>query len=359
MDEQNPRVTEDDVRGRSDEQVSGRVRTSATGRPRSTRPTSTGTARTSSPTAAAGVRPSAEDDVEAGAGVRAREIEAEIEQTRADMSETVNAIQERLRPSNVVANATDRVKTAARERVRDIADSEPVLRVRSNPMPMAMVGIGLIGLGWLALSDRNASGYSPYRTRSHGRQRDWRSMTETGSAVPYRSGAYTGQEDASGYTSELDYSARPAGGTDYATRSGTGAEYGARGPSSRSAHTEAGHGGGQGVGTRMREARQAFPPQALRRSWNENPLLIGAAACVAGAIVGLAVPETERENELMGSARDGMIETVQETVREKVDQVQQAATDAAGTVQEAAKSAVGLTGTDAQGVRTDRPESAG
>jgi hypothetical protein len=61
----------------------------------------------------------------------------------------------------------------------------------------------------------------------------------------------------------------------------------------------------------------------------------------------------------MGSARDGMIETVQETVREKVDQVQQAATDAAGTVQEAAKSAVGLTGTDAQGVRTDRPESAG
>ena len=85
-----------------------------------------------------------------------------------------------------------------------------------------------------------------------------------------------------------------------------------------------------------------FFPNQLRRTWNESPLLIGAAAAVLGAIAGLAVPETERENELMGETRDSMLDTVQETVRDKVTEVQQAATNAASLVQDAAKSAVGL-----------------
>ena len=85
-----------------------------------------------------------------------------------------------------------------------------------------------------------------------------------------------------------------------------------------------------------------YLPAQLRRTWNETPLLIGAASAILGAIVGLTVPETNRENQLMGETRDNMLDTVQETVRDKVNQVQQAATDAAGIVQEAAKNAVGL-----------------
>ena len=60
----------------------------------------------------------------------------------------------------------------------------------------------------------------------------------------------------------------------------------------------------------------------------------------AGAIVGMAVPETERENELMGETRDNVIEGVQQTVREKVEKVQEAASNVVGQVQ----NAVGLTG---------------
>jgi hypothetical protein len=82
----------------------------------------------------------------------------------------------------------------------------------------------------------------------------------------------------------------------------------------------------------------------LRRTWDESPLLIGAAAAVLGALVGSAVPKTEREDQLMGEARDSMVEGVEQAVKEKVEQVQNAATDAVSTVQKA----VGLTAGDEQ-----------
>ena len=85
---------------------------------------------------------------------RTREIRTEIEQTREDLSETVNAIQDRLQPSTLASNAVDSVKDAARERFRDFADAETVQYVRANPMPTAMIGIGLAGLAWLALGVR-------------------------------------------------------------------------------------------------------------------------------------------------------------------------------------------------------------
>ena len=47
----------------------------------------------------------------------ARQIQAEIADTREELSETIDALQEKLRPSNIVSDATDRVKTATTEKV--------------------------------------------------------------------------------------------------------------------------------------------------------------------------------------------------------------------------------------------------
>src|SRR5688500_18879409 len=77
---------------------------------------------------------------------RTRHIRADIEQTREDLCDTVNATQDRLHPSTLASNAVDSVKDAARERLRDIADTETVQYVRANPMPTAMIGVGLAGL---------------------------------------------------------------------------------------------------------------------------------------------------------------------------------------------------------------------
>jgi hypothetical protein len=48
--------------------------------------------------------------------VRTQEIREEIAQTRVEMSETIDAIQERLTPSHLVAQASETVRNATSER---------------------------------------------------------------------------------------------------------------------------------------------------------------------------------------------------------------------------------------------------
>jgi hypothetical protein len=237
---------------------------------------------------------------------RTRALRAEIDRTREDLSETVNAIQDRLRPSTVASNAAESIKHAAMSKVRDVADSDSVSYMAANPIPMTMVAIGVAGLAWLATAGRQAHDSRPYARRDYYPPgRDWSAASKSG--LEGGSSASSARAGTSGYSA---YGTRAAGDN----RVG----YGTRRPS-------------QGSG-------QAY----LQRAWRQNPLMIGVAAAVAGAVVGLGVPETERENELMGETRDRMIDSVQDTVRDKVDQVQQAATTAMSSVQEAAKDAIGL-----------------
>ena len=62
-------------------------------------------------------------DLDRDTDARTRELQAEIAETREDLSETVDAIQEKLRPSNIVSEGTEAVKTAATRRVRDMAET--------------------------------------------------------------------------------------------------------------------------------------------------------------------------------------------------------------------------------------------
>jgi hypothetical protein len=242
---------------------------------------------------------------------RTRELRAEIDRTREDMSETVNAIQDRLRPSNMASHAAESLREAAMSKVRDVADSDSVSYMAANPVPMTMVAIGAVGLAWLATAGRNPH-LASYQRHDY----------------------FNPRRDASSADSQRPYSG------DVATASTRGASY-ASGPSYSSGASYSSE--DRMVRSHYAASHQSRPSQAyLQRAWRRNPLMIGVAALVAGAVVGLGVPETETENELMGETRDRMIDSVQDTVRDKVDQVQQAATTAMSSVQEAAKDAVGL-----------------
>ena len=74
-----------------------------------------------------------------------------------------------------------------------------------------------------------------------------------------------------------------------------------------------------------------------------NPIAVGALGVVMGGIAGLILPETEREQQMMGETRDRVIGNVQQAASEAVDQVQRVAYEAGQTVQEAAK-AEGMAG---------------
>lgn len=70
---------------------------------------------------------------------RVSELENELAETRVELSETIEAIQERLAPSALAANAADRVRHSA-----------VVEKVRANLLPITAVGAG-IAAAWVAM----------------------------------------------------------------------------------------------------------------------------------------------------------------------------------------------------------------
>jgi ElaB/YqjD/DUF883 family membrane-anchored ribosome-binding protein len=71
----------------------------------------------------------------------------------------------------------------------------------------------------------------------------------------------------------------------------------------------------------------------FQRMLQQNPLLVGAGALAIGAAVGLAVPETDRENEWMADARDTVLNKAQDAARTVVQ-------DAVGGAVSSATSAI-------------------
>ena len=62
---------------------------------------------------------------------------AEVEQTRAEMGETIDSIQEKLEPRNLKQQAT----TVARGTASELLEA-----IRNNPTPVALGGLALVGL---------------------------------------------------------------------------------------------------------------------------------------------------------------------------------------------------------------------
>ena len=236
---------------------------------------------------------------------RTRELRAEIERTREDLTETVDAIQEKLRPGNLAAIATssavDKVKHVAStttetvkdiastttERVKDMAQNVAgtteewwesnrstgiVGRIRDNPLPALLAGAGLT---WLALCD----------------------------SEPRRRQASRGEPPTS-----VDWRSSPESAPRHSTESmGKGSA-----PRQLAADT--------------RESLRAGRDR-LETMVRDYPLAVGAAALIIGASLGMAVPESERENEWMGEARDSAVQRAQEAAEGAVDRVKDAAAE--------------------------------
>lgn len=234
----------------------------------------------------------------------------EIERTRADMSETVDAIQERLSPQNIKEQAKDRVKEATVGRARD-AKSGIVETVRANPLPAALTGIGL---GWLLMSARRQGAAQP-------RYRDYRPTNEYAPAAR----EYPLDE---GYDGD--------GGTSAGEALGRARDK--VGETATQAQDKAEDLGGQArdrAGRLGEQARRAGG--GFRRMLDENPLAVGAVAVGAGAAIGLAIPETSKEHEVMGEARDNVVEKAQEKAQEVQQSVQRVAEEAQGAAQQEAE----------------------
>ena len=280
---------------------------------------------------------------------RVNEIREEIAQTRVEMSETIEAIQEKLRPANLVSDATERVKSATTEKVKNMADTasetaqdmmrgsrerayDMVEGAKQNPIPALMIGAGV---AWLLMGSRNKGndysdrGWSQYSTRNV------RGASSSGDDY-YRST----EANYSDVDNRSAYNRTSTGSTQYG---GSGRSYGSSQYNQGSQYGYGNEGWTEGTSRALADAgdtaRQTVrrTSNQLQRMLRDNPLLVGAAAVLAGAAIGASLPETERENQLMGEARDSVVDRAQEAARDAANTVKEAAADPVGTVSKVAE----------------------
>ena len=232
-----------------------------------------------------------------GAVVDEAEVErAEIERTRADMGETVDAIQHRLSPENLKEQAKERVKEATVGKAQG-GGSTIVEVVRANRLPAALTGLGL---GWLFMSARRqSSAQLRYRDTTYEYPPAYEERTTR--STPSAAGQTV--ERARDKVGETASQAQ-----DRVSRLGDQAQY------------------------RTQRAGEEF-----QRVLRENPLSVGALAVGVGAAIGLAVPQTSREHEVMGEARETFVDKAQEKAQEAQQKVQRVAEEAQSAAKDEAE----------------------
>jgi hypothetical protein len=239
-----------------------------------------------------------------------RQIRADMAQTRAEMSETIDAIQTRLSPQHLMQEAKETVRdatvgkvkdmmTSATDKAADLAEDvqggalEAVDYVKQNPIPAALIGASIAWLLMRTSAGRTGPGYSRHRQ-------------------------YGGR------------GVRPVYGEDLNAATGD--------PSYR---TAASRDTGPGVTERIQDGWQHYSRRAetqFQRWIRENPLAVGAAALAVGAAVGLSAPATDTENAWLGEARDGLVERVQDVAKDTVTQATQAVENVSQAVDSMAQS---------------------
>ena len=223
-------------------------------------------------------------------------IATEIEQTRDEMTGTVQAIGNRLDPANIVQDAKETVREATVGRVEHMTSnaletagdtgSGILETIRQNPLPAAMAAIGI---GLLVMNRSNGRG--AYRADRY-REGGWRDADE------YRAGYGTGPGMTERAGETLDQVGQKAGHVASEVRSTVG-------------------GLPDQVGTTARDVGWN-----AQRVLEDNPLAVGAAAFAIGAAIGMALPETEVERNVLGQATDRAIDTAQRTASEAVQQLE-------------------------------------
>jgi ElaB/YqjD/DUF883 family membrane-anchored ribosome-binding protein len=281
-------------------------------------------------------------------------IRSNIEHTRADLSETINALQDKLDPSRIAEQVKDQIREKATEaydtakqavKEATIGKAEKIMSnvsetvtdmtgragtavkdtsssfmhyVRENPVSFALVGIGL---GMLAMTSRRKE-HSSYNT---GRANDYPSSY----SYPASGSTSTDQpsitDRARNLASGVADTAREA--TEHATGTVSSAAGSVRDAASSAVDT-------------TRKQFQHVSDVAGERYNNmlqENPMALGIAALAAGAIVGLTLPTTRIEGEYMGEAREHLVDQAKSAAQETVEKIQRVAGEAGHSLKEAAQ----------------------
>lgn len=249
----------------------------------------------------------------------------QIERTRANMSETTDAIQDRLSPENMKAQAKGKVRDATVGKAEG-AWFAMVDTVKQNPMPAVLTGIGLT---WLFTSGRKQdSSRARHQERPYGAYGYYPPPYDEPSHYEERGTSGSSAGEAMGRAQ--DKAGETAGRARDKVEDTAGQ---AQDKAGQIAHRT------QDQASRLQDQARHQAQRArggLERMSRENPLAVGALAVGVGAALGLAIPETGKENEVMGEARDSFVEKTQEKAQEAQQKAQHVAQEAQSAAQQEA-----------------------
>ena len=267
------------------------------------------------------------DPVVSGETVR---LHSEIEETRENLGETIDAIQERLSLSNlseqvsekvgdVIESAKDSVYDATigkvvnfMQQARDGVNQSSVGRtIMANPLPFALIGAGAAMLIYNGYGKKNNRRYSKYRTQDQLTSGQGRSTM-----AGLSSAADSAANKASG---ALDAITEKAGSAVESVSNAANRTYSGAADVANRAYDRVGD-----FGTAAKENYDYYV--------EEKPLAVAAAAMAVGAVVGLALPSTNYEGKMMGEARQNLMAKAEDTATEFVDKAKQVASDVKETV---------------------------
>jgi hypothetical protein len=194
-------------------------------------------------------------------GQGAAPLEREGDEIRDHMDRTLDEIQRRLSPQELMDRSLGFFREHGSAFLREAGDT-----VGRHPVPVLLTGAGIV---WLTAAVASSRSPTSSRFRSDG--------------------------DGSHIDEDLDTFDEFADGHGYATRAYAGEE---------NADDSAG----------------AYVAQLVR----EQPVLVGALALAAGALLGAALPITEYERRMMGPAHDRAMARASEVTSQQYDKVRDA-----------------------------------
>lgn len=274
--------------------------------------------------------------------VEAEQIRAKIEDTRQQMGETIDAIQERLSFSNI----SEQVKTEVSDKITDVWETtkysairkvEDIMRsvnqgigeiadtqvghvARNNPVAITLIGLG-VGMLLMNLYRKDSS--TNYSRRS----------LSSGSSNYGRTGNRAGYTGGSAYDTVSDTASDAYGAVTDAASGAYDQVTGAANTAYKGVGNVAGRAYEQvgSLGSSVKDvAGKAY--DQYDHYIEENPLAVGAVAMALGAAVGLSIPATTYESKLMGESRDklmhqagsqvgDLIRNAGEVAQDKIDKI--------------------------------------
>lgn len=232
----------------------------------------------------------------AGAGTRSpADLEREGEQIRADLDRTLDEIERKLSPGEILDRSVDFLRNNGSEFIREAGET-----VRSNPIPVMLTAAGLI---WLttSIASRNRSRSSTYNDEfsSYGGSEDYGDYGHNDSGI-------RGRLDEA--RSRMSNAAHRV--SDRVTGTAHDVADRARGRMSSTMHS-------------MQERTQGVRSD-LMDLVQQQPIALGALALAAGALLGAALPITQYENRMVGPTRDRTLAKAKEMGQREYEHLKEA-----------------------------------